>query len=103
MRRVRMRAAWRWPKFSGLRLALGRLSPPVGAAGPAQYSDPPGATLFSYIVVPICAALARASGWQWMAMQCDHSSVLRGSFCNKGQGFLMSYGLQLPSERLLQG
>ena len=29
MRRVRMRAAWRWPKFSGLRLALGRLSPPV--------------------------------------------------------------------------
>ena len=27
-----------WPKFSGLNLALGRLSPPVGAAGPVQHS-----------------------------------------------------------------
>ena len=38
MSRGRMHAAGRWPKFSGLRLALGRLSPPVGAAGPAQHS-----------------------------------------------------------------
>ena len=102
-------SAWRWDasRLSSVLLALrglvgdeatfvsSRLPTPLGVA------DSPGTTRFPHTVVLFGAALA--SGWPWATALGALSSVRLGSFCNEGRGFVTSYGLQLPPERLLHG
>ena len=63
-------------------------------------TGPSGDTGFQHTVVLFGAALA--SGWPWATALHSLSSVRRGSFYNEGRGFMTSYGLQLPSERVLR-
>ena len=75
-----------------------RLVPPAGGIGP----DRPVRCPWLLHTVVLCGA-ALASGLPWATALRVLSSMRLGSSCNEGRGFLPSYGLQLPSERVLQG
>ena len=101
--------AWHWDssRLSSVLLALRNIVGDSALFASARLpsvsglTDPSGATSFPHTVVLFGAALA--SGWPWATALQSLSSVRRGSFCNEGRGFMTSYGLQLPSERVLRG
>ena len=99
----RISAAQLEPLISRLRSLVG--PPAVFGPGALPYlsapDDPPGRTRFPHTAVLFAAALA--NGWPWSLALQLFAGVLLGSFCNRGFGFITSYGLRLSPEQLHAG
>ena len=63
--------------------------------------DPSARTRFPHTAVLFAAALS--NGWPWSLALRIFAGVSFGSFCNRGCGFITSYGMGLSTERLQTG
>ena len=63
--------------------------------------DPSARTRFPHTAVLFAAALS--NGWPWSLALRIFAGVSSGSFCNRGCGFITSYGMGLSTERLQTG
>jgi hypothetical protein len=74
---------------------------PGAAPRPGAVEDPAARTRFPHTAVLFSAALA--AGWPWSLALHLFAGVIDGSFCNRGHGFITSYGLRLSPELLHGG
>ena len=102
-------AVWRWDagRTAEARKALRGLvaTPQLFETGPLPalhaIDESSRASSFPHTVVLFGAALA--SGWPWASALRHIAPIRTGVFCNGGQGFITTLGLQLPPGQLTHG